>query len=651
MTAAEPTEADVGHRIPVIPLYCWGSVSDDQGFGEKVEPSLSIGMLFANARAHDGGRLEAAFDIHRLRADAEAVFAEWAADPEPAVFVFSDYIWNIGPHLDFSRRVKEISPESICLHGGPSVPKYDDDAVAFFADNPSVDVAARGEGEVTFVELLERLAAGLEPGCLDRLGDVAGITFRGSDGELVRTEDRERSEHLDEFPSPYTTGEFEDMLDVEWRSASVESNRGCPYGCTYCDWGSATLARIRKFDLDRVKAELDWIMERAKPQELHVADANFGIFSRDVDIAEHVVALRQIHDAPYSLTISLAKNTVKYSQRIISILTRGGVSPITASSAVQTIDPDTLVVIRRQNIKIEKYDELAVTFQEEGIPLVTDLLMGLPGATVASFKNDLQHCFDREVTPRTMEIIMLPNAPMNEPAYREENEIVVDENGVVVGSSTFTRDDYEQMRRLRLLYRAGDHFGVLREVLRFLQWERGIPALDVLQALDQAVEERGNRYPLLAFVARTFDLYTIPPGGWTPFFREFADFLEERFGIGLDPELAMVIDVQVFLLPSRNRIFPAALEMEHDWVEYVAHHRLVGRGLGEARPLADFGPGTLTVTDPGEICSKFVKRNDFPGRRSATTGNLFWVGYDWELGSPLARRLATNLLHLDEVPA
>ena len=32
----------------------------------------------------------------------------------------------------------------------------------------------------------------------------------------------------------------------------LESNRGCPYGCTFCDWGSATLSKVRNFDLDRV---------------------------------------------------------------------------------------------------------------------------------------------------------------------------------------------------------------------------------------------------------------------------------------------------------------------------------------------------------------------------------------------------------------
>lgn len=653
-TGGGPSAARRDGRVPVIPLYCWGTVSDDQGYSNKVEPSLAVGMLFANARAHDGGRLEERYDFHKIRSNAEVVLAEWATDPVPTVFVFSDYLWNIEPHLDLSARVKALSPESICLHGGPSAPKYEDDSERFFADNPSVDVAVRGEGEVAFVEILERLDGDLGPGCLERLHDVVGLSYRRptADGfELVRTEDRPRSEHLDVYPSPYLTGEFEDMLDAEWRSASVETNRGCPYGCTYCDWGSATLARIRKFDLERVKAELDWIMEHAAPEELHVADANFGIFARDVDIAEHVVGLRARFGAPYSLTISLAKNTVKYSQKIIAILVQGGVSPITASSAIQTTDPQTLLVIRRQNIKLEKYDELAVTFKEQGIPLVTDLLMGLPGATVLSFKNDLQHCFDREVTPRTMEIMMLPNSPMNEPAYREEHAIEVDEAGVVVAAATFTRDDYAEMRRLRLLYRFADHFGVLRHLLHFLQAERGLQALDVLHDIDRVVLARGNRYPLLAFAARTFDLYTVPPVAWEPFLDEVIEFLGEQYGLELDSELATVVEVQRFVLPYRGRTFPATLEMAHDFVAYRANLRAVSQGRAIRRSLRAFGPGTLTASDPGDISNRFVKRNDFPGRRSATTGNLFWVGYDWELGTPLARRLATNVLHLDEVPA
>lgn len=649
-TAALGVEGEV--RAPVIPLYTWGAVSDDQGYGEMVEPSLSIGMIFAAARVHDGGRLLERYDLHRIRPDAEQVFREWAADPNPAIFAFSDYLWNVDRHLEFSRRIKELSPESICVHGGPSVPKYEADAEQFFREHPSVDVAVRGEGERTFIEILDQLDGHLESGCLDRLDGVAGLTYRrntAGGSELVRNPDRARMENFDDLPSPYLSGEFDDLLEVPWRSASVESNRGCPYGCTYCDWGSATLARIRKFDLDRVLAELDWIMEHAAPSELHVADANFGIFARDVTIAEHVAELRQRRGAPYALTISLAKNTVKYSQKIIEILMAAGVSPITASAAVQTMDEHTLEVINRKNIKLEKYDELGVTFREQGIPLVTDLLMGLPGATVASFKNDLQHCFDREVTPRTMEIVMLPNSPMNEPAYREEHQIVVDEHGIVVGASSFSRDDYEKMKRLRLVYRAFDHFGLLRHILYFLQAERGLQALDVMEEVDTVVGTDPWRYPLLAFVARVFDLYTIPPVGWEPFYDEVVAFLGDTYGLALDSELAAVLTLQRALMPTRGRTYPIEVELEHDYVSWRRDLAAVGRGAAIRRPLKSYGPTTVSVDDPGEVRYRYLKRNDFPGRRSATTGNLFWVGYDWELASPLSRHLATNVGRFDEV--
>src|SRR5690606_6570756 len=114
--------------------------------------------------------------------------------------------------------------------------------------------------------------------------------------------------------------------------------------------------------------------------------------------------------------------------------------------------------------------------------------------------------------------------------------------------------------------------------------------------------DRGNRYPLLAFVARTFDLYTIPPVAWEPYFDEVVAFLGERFDIEVDEELATVIAVQGFLLPRRNRTFPDELAMDHDWVEFVENHRAASRGRAIRRRLRSFGPGALEVTDPSDIC-------------------------------------------------
>lgn len=645
-------------RVPVIPLYRWPMMGQNSGVMMQVEPSLSTGMIFAAARHYDDGRLLEKYDLRKLRPDAFEVLAEWEQDPEPSIFAFSDYLWNTEIHLELSARVKRASPNSVCIHGGPNVPKYEDELNIFFRDNPSVDMVAHGEGELTFCEILDALDGNLDEHMKPDLSGIAGISFRAKTGEgaddyeIITTAPRARSTGLEEFPSPYLTGEFDDLLSAPWRSASFETNRGCPYGCTFCDWGSNTNSRIRKFDLDRIKAEMTWAIENGAPADIYVADANVGIFARDVEIAEHIAFLRQTYGLPFSMTFSLAKNTVKYSKEIIRIIVQAGILPMTATSAVQSVDPATLRAVERQNIKVEKYEELEAIFAEQGVPLMTDILMGLPGSTFESFKNDLQHCLEREVTPRTMEIIMLPNSPMNAPNYREKWELVVDENGVLVGSSTYSREDYKAMAQLRLLYRAFDHFGILRHLLHFLEWEHGIRGVDLMDRINRTVNSDVGRYPLLSFVARQFDIYTAPPVGWDPFFDEVKDFLLDAYGIEADTALCTVLDLQKALMPFHGRKFPEVVTLDHDYSAYRRDRIAIRRGQATAvRPLKDYPPMTMELGDPGRVCDEYIVRNDYAERRSASTGNLFWIGYDWELDSPFPRHTSTNIGRFERQPA
>jgi radical SAM superfamily enzyme YgiQ (UPF0313 family) len=151
-------------------------------------------------------------------------------------------------------------------------------------------VTVRGEGEETAAHALEALAevVGQPNPDLTVLADVPGLSFRHPvTGEVVRTENRDRIADLDSVPSPFLTGLFDAYAEVPGARVVIETNRGCPYGCTFCDWGSATLSRIRQYDLDRVFAELDWCAD-AKAFSVGPADSNFGIFKRDVDIAERI---------------------------------------------------------------------------------------------------------------------------------------------------------------------------------------------------------------------------------------------------------------------------------------------------------------------------------------------------------------------------
>ncbi|MGB3409623.1 MAG: radical SAM protein [Microthrixaceae bacterium] len=651
-------QASSDPRVPVIPLYRWPMMGQNSGVMMQVEPSLSTGMIFAAARHYDGGRLSEKYDLRKLRPDAFEVLAEWEQNPRPSIFAFSDYLWNTEIHLELSERVKQASPNSLCIHGGPNVPKYEDELNTFFRDNPSVDMVAHGEGELTFSEILDVIDGDLDENTKVDLSGIAGISFRSKTGdgaddyEIITTAPRARSTGLEEFPSPYLTGEFDDLLSAPWRSASFETNRGCPYGCTFCDWGSNTNSRIRKFDLDRIKAEMTWAIKNGAPADVYVADANVGIFARDVEIAEHIAFLRQTYGLPFSMTFSLAKNTVKYSKEIIRIIVQAGILPMTATSAVQSVDPATLRAVERQNIKVEKYEELEAIFAEQGVPLMTDILMGLPGSTFESFKNDLQHCLEREVTPRTMEIIMLPNSPMNAPNYREKWELVVDDDGVLVGCSTYSSEDYKAMAQLRLLYRAFDHFGILRHLLHFLEWEHGIRGVDLMDRINRTVNSDVGRYPLLSFVARQFDIYTAPPVGWDPFFDEVKDFLLDAYGIEADTALCTVLDLQKALLPFHGRKFPEVVTLDHDYSAYRSDRLAIRRGQAtEVRPLKDYPPMTMELGDPGRVCDEYIVRNDYAERRSASTGNLFWIGYDWELDSPFPRHTSTNIGRFERQPA
>ena len=96
---------------------------------------------------------------------------------------------------------------------------------------------------------------------------------------------------MDVLPSPYLDGVF-DHYGAAVDAAIVESNRGCPFGCTFCDWGSATNQKVRKFDLQRVKDEIEWI-GRHEVRVIWVADANFGIYERDIELAEWICEVKK----------------------------------------------------------------------------------------------------------------------------------------------------------------------------------------------------------------------------------------------------------------------------------------------------------------------------------------------------------------------
>jgi radical SAM superfamily enzyme YgiQ (UPF0313 family) len=625
-------EAESGQRrVKVVPVNSEGN------------PLLSLGLLMSYAQVYEGGKLNEGYQF--VPDWADQTVPKLTADDPPAVYLFSNYIWSHAWNVVRSAEVKERNPRSITIHGGPNTPKYDDDIQQFFRTNPQVDITVHGEGEASLAHVLDVLQSSMLAGEADRerLRDVPGISFRMGE-EIVHNGPRDRIAELDSLPSPYLDGLFDSVGGEEISLMTIESNRGCPYGCTYCDWGSATLSRIRKFDLDRVFEELEWCA-RHKVETVFNADANFGIFSRDVDIARKLVELKEQYGYPKRFESSYAKNTVKHLREIIEILANGDILS-TGTLSLQSVDPGTLDAIHRSNIRVDKYDDLAVEFGKLGLPLVVELMMGLPGSTMTSFLGDLQQCIDREVKSRVNPTEVLMNSPMNDPEYRGEHAIATlrpvtqdwseanstRKKALVVSTSTFSREEYDRMERYRRAFLFFENYAIGRQISRFVRQETGRTEMELYTAMVDEVHEHPQDWPALSFVLEVIVQHMVPPASWSLFLDDVRRFVTTRFGVADDSALETALAVQLAVIPARERAYPETVALAHDFAAWHAA-MLEAKHAGHAADwtervprLSTYGPATFTVTDEQEVSSLGLGMS-----------LLYDTDSDWELASPVAR--------------
>ena len=290
----------------------------------------------------------------------------------PAVVAFTCYMWTVEYSKALARRIKERYPDCSIVFGGHEICEEDDLASMY----PEADYFIFGEGEIPFKNLLAALASDRD------FASIPNIAYR-KDGK-VKINPREYYCELD-YPSPFLTGWFDDCLrdypEVEF-SVALETNRGCPFSCAYCDWSGER--RTRLFPMEKVFAEIEWCSAH-KIEYIFCADGNFGMFERDYEIAKYVVALKQKNGYPFVFNACYAKNSNENVFRISKLFYDNGVNKA-ISLAYQAVSEPVLRNINRQNFTVESFSGIVKRYNEHAIPTFTELILGLPGETMQSFK-------------------------------------------------------------------------------------------------------------------------------------------------------------------------------------------------------------------------------------------------------------------------
>lgn len=437
-------------------------------YGKSAHIPYTAGQLSAYALADkDVGESFTLSRIFFLREDPEKVMERIH---EPAVAAFSSYIWNFNYNKTLARMIKEKYPECVIIFGGHHVSP----GGGLLEECPYIDYLLHGEGEVIFRRLLRSLLS------LERAEEIPGISMRTKEGIITNPE--MISSECD-FPSPYLLGYFDKIIKEHPEKefmALIETSRGCPNSCAYCDWSNMK-SKIRKFPLERIYGEIEWLA-RNKVYGLGSADSNFGMFSRDEEIADRIINSKNKCGFPVKFQTSYAKNSNETVFNIGMKFERAGMNKgITLS--FQSMNDEVLENIGRKNISIDSFSQLMKMYNEAGIATYTELILGLPGETYESIADGIdrllrlgQHnsiyIHNCEWLPCSIMgrpdyveryKIKTSRIPLNQP-HREPDEGDSIEEFSSVVTSTYSMDENEWMKMNLFSYtvQAFHHMGLLQ---------------------------------------------------------------------------------------------------------------------------------------------------------------------------------------------
>src|SRR5579864_2025893 len=297
----------------------------------------------------------------------------------PDVLMLSNYVWNEELSLLFARIAKRIRPNVLTVLGGPNIPVEESRQVAYVASHPEIDVYVLGEGDFLATEVVRQFIQADRDLMSLRAQTIPSAIYKGPDGDYLLREMRSRHRDIDEVPSVWLTGIMDEFFDGKL-APMIETNRGCPFTCSFCVQGTGWYTKVHNFSKERIKAEIDYIARKVHAEcpavgTLRIADSNYGMFERDIEISGYIGEAQKTYGWPVFIDATTGKNR---ADRIIQSLEKVSGS-LVLYQAVQSLDDRVLRNVKRSTIKLEAYEQLQVHIRGRGLRSNSDLILGLPG--------------------------------------------------------------------------------------------------------------------------------------------------------------------------------------------------------------------------------------------------------------------------------
>lgn len=498
-------------------LYLCDLTHTSQGYAAELTP---YPVACIKAWVHHYARNRGVFQVELFKDPQKCIDAFLVE--RPGVVGFSNYMWNLDLSYSIATEIKRDYPETVIVFGGPNYPLEDHNRERWLRTHPCVDVYIIGEGEEPFTAFVDAWFEGRD---LKRAVRNGGSGCHAViDGQFMKSDDiSPRVSDLNTVPSPYLEGYLDKFLQEVPLTPLLETNRGCPFACTFCVDGIPDRSKVYRKSIDRFSEELEYIALRYKGKVLTLADLNFGMYKQDLDVSRVIARIKREYDYPHHLQVSTGKNQKARVLDCAEILE----GSLRLAASVQTLDQEVLRNIKRENISTDELLEVTTRANALGANSYSEVILGLPGDTKAKHFNTVFHLADAGLkfiplyTLMLLEGTVLATDEQRELwqmgsrwrvvprcfgvySFDERQILSAEREEVCIHTSTLPYEDYLECRSLALTMGLFFQDRILFELYGFLG-TLGIQPSEVLSVLH---ERRMSLSPALTALYESFDLAT-----------------------------------------------------------------------------------------------------------------------------------------------
>jgi len=512
--------------IKSVKIYLCQLTHEENGFSQNWVFPLGAGYVGAAIKKHFQDLVEV--EIFKSPTDLNNKILL----QKPDIVMFGCYMWNTRLSEVFALSIRDLYPDIPIIFGGPNISTDQNVRLNYLRDHPYVDAWITAAAEIPSIKLIESFIQtptvhtirNFKDQDIVNLGDKPNVIPFNTKSRL---DSRLPEEELDCIPSPYLLG-LMDKFFIDGEIPLIETNRGCPFRCAFCQQGEDYFSKVINFSLDRVLAELQYIADRisslnVKINSLEIADANFGMYKRDKTICEFMRTLQDKYNYPKSIGCSTGKNKPEVILDNIGVLKTGS---LILRSAIQSMDPDTLKTIRRDNIKLSAYKSIQQDMALKGLDNCADLMLGLPNETYQAHINGIFELIDFGIKEFScLQTIVLKGTTFETQNYRSSHGIktltrpvsecsgnypvlgktfkVMEVEDVITETNSLSHQDYLNARKVHLIVMLYHNSRLLSPIYSYLD-NIQIPHSTVIREILKSKNSEFNNL-LDMFIKETMD--------------------------------------------------------------------------------------------------------------------------------------------------